>query len=301
MACSCRPLNPSRCCSADWSHTPPTLLSQRSDFLSERDGLTTRHRQRPDPAQHVAEQPAVQMPLGQQQPVIPRVLDQPTAGLHQSVLQARQRPALDPVRQSEPSPQVAQVVGQHAQLQSHFVGPKTMARKPRPVCGLLAFFNPLLGRAALVVEAHHRPTRQRHVRHDKTDAREQLTEMMLDLGLGEQGGLEGRPCPEQPRLPAISPLLPPCDERIHRRGTPGTEELGELVDDGVNDKGKPFKVGSSYTFVVPSDGFLHFSVNDLVCLEGQPEETMNDRSFSDNGGRFAVMLWIEGRYLRLTG
>ena len=110
------------------------------------------------------------------------MLDQPTAGLHQPVLQARQRPTLDPVRQSEPSPQVAQVVGQHAELQSHFVGPKAMARKPRPVCGLLAFFNPLLGRAALVLEAHHRPTRQRHVRRDKADAREQLTEMMLDLG-----------------------------------------------------------------------------------------------------------------------
>ena len=55
--------------------------------------------------------------LGQQQPVIPRVLDQPTAGLHQPVLQARQRPTLDPVRQSEPSPQVAQVVGQHAELE----------------------------------------------------------------------------------------------------------------------------------------------------------------------------------------
>ena len=48
--------------------------------------LPTRHRQRPDPSQHVAEQPPVQIPLGQQQPVIPRVLDQPTAGLHQPVL-----------------------------------------------------------------------------------------------------------------------------------------------------------------------------------------------------------------------
>ena len=79
--------------------------------------LPTRHRQRPDPSQHVAEQPPVQIPLGQQQPVMPRVLDQPTSGLHQPVLQARQRPTLDPVRQSEPSPQVAQVVGQHAELE----------------------------------------------------------------------------------------------------------------------------------------------------------------------------------------
>ena len=38
MACSCRPLSPSRCCSADWPHTPPTLLPQRPDFLPERDG-----------------------------------------------------------------------------------------------------------------------------------------------------------------------------------------------------------------------------------------------------------------------
>ena len=37
--------------------------------------LTTRHRQCPDPRQHVAEQPPVQMPLGQQQPIIPGVLD----------------------------------------------------------------------------------------------------------------------------------------------------------------------------------------------------------------------------------
>ena len=36
--------------------------------------LAARHRQRPDPTQHVAEQSAVQMPIGQQQPVIAREL-----------------------------------------------------------------------------------------------------------------------------------------------------------------------------------------------------------------------------------
>ena len=51
--------------------------------------LPARQRQRPDPVQHVTEQPPVQMPLGQQQPVVARVLDQPAAGLHQPLLQAR--------------------------------------------------------------------------------------------------------------------------------------------------------------------------------------------------------------------
>ena len=44
--------------------------------------LPSGHRQRPDPAQHVTEQPPVQMPLGQQQPVVAGMLDQTAAGLH---------------------------------------------------------------------------------------------------------------------------------------------------------------------------------------------------------------------------
>ena len=42
-----------------------------------------------------------------------------------------------------------------------------MARQPRPVGGLLAFFDPLLRRAALVVEPHDRATREDHVGHDE--------------------------------------------------------------------------------------------------------------------------------------
>lgn len=38
------------------------------------------------------------MTLCQQEPVIARVLDQATAGLHQSLLQARQRPTVDSLR-----------------------------------------------------------------------------------------------------------------------------------------------------------------------------------------------------------
>ena len=65
------------------------FLSQKLLIL-DRAMLPARQRQRPDPPQHVAEQSPVQMPLNQQQPIIPGMLDQPTAGLHQHVLQARQ-------------------------------------------------------------------------------------------------------------------------------------------------------------------------------------------------------------------
>ena len=47
---------------------------------------------------------------------------------------------------------------------------------------LLAFFDPLLRRAALVVEPHYRPTRQRHAGHDKSDAREEFALVMFHLG-----------------------------------------------------------------------------------------------------------------------
>ena len=40
------------------------------------------HRQRPDPPQHVAEQPSGQMPFCQQEPVVARMLHQPAPGFH---------------------------------------------------------------------------------------------------------------------------------------------------------------------------------------------------------------------------
>ena len=111
--------------------------------------LSSRHRQRPDPPQHVAEQPPGQMPFRQQEPVVPGVLHQPAPGLHQPLLETRERPALDPRRQDQSAPEVGQVVGQDAQLQAYLVRPEPMARQPRPVGRLLAFFDPLLCGAAL--------------------------------------------------------------------------------------------------------------------------------------------------------
>ena len=50
--------------------------------------LSRRRRQRRDLPQHAGEQPPRQMALRQQQPVVPGMLDEPSAGLHQPLLQA---------------------------------------------------------------------------------------------------------------------------------------------------------------------------------------------------------------------
>ena len=55
--------------SPDGTRLAVPFWSQKLLILT-RATLPTRHRQRPDPSQHVAEQPPVQIPLGQQQPVI---------------------------------------------------------------------------------------------------------------------------------------------------------------------------------------------------------------------------------------
>ena len=64
------------------------------------------------------------------------------------MLQAGQRPAGDARREYEPPAQIAQVVGQHTQLQSDLVRPESVTREPRPMRGLLAFLDPLLRRSA---------------------------------------------------------------------------------------------------------------------------------------------------------
>jgi hypothetical protein len=87
----------------------------------------------------------MQMSLGQQQPVVPGALDQASTRLHQSLLEARQRLGVDPLRQHRPTPQVAHVVGQQAQLEACFIGPEPMTRQPGPMRRLLAFLDPLLG------------------------------------------------------------------------------------------------------------------------------------------------------------
>jgi hypothetical protein len=48
--------------------------------------------------------------------------------------------------------EVAEIVSECMKLQTHCVGGERSARQPRPLDRTLAFLDPLLGRAALVVE-----------------------------------------------------------------------------------------------------------------------------------------------------
>ena len=95
---------------------------------------------------------------------------------------------VDPFRQYEPPPQVAEVVGQHAELQADLVRTEAVTRQPCPVRRLLAFLDPLLGRAALVVKPHDGVIGELEIRHDEADAREQLAGVMLDFRHDPSGG-----------------------------------------------------------------------------------------------------------------
>ncbi len=63
---------------------------------------------------------------------------------------AYKRPSVDPLWQDQPPPQVPEVVDEHAQLQLYLVRSEPVTRQPRPMYRLVAFLNPLLGRATPV-------------------------------------------------------------------------------------------------------------------------------------------------------
>ena len=140
------------------------------------------HWQSLDPPHHCPEEPPRQVTLRQEQPIVPGVLDQTATRFHQPLLQAGERPVVDSLRQHQMPPEVAQVVGDHTQPEPYLVRPKSVAAQPRHLHRLLAFFDPLLRRAALVVEPHHRPAVRLQVGHDESYPRKQLPKVELDLG-----------------------------------------------------------------------------------------------------------------------
>src|SRR6266849_3009955 len=94
------------------SNPPPSA----PDFATAIGVLPARQRQRIDPPQHLAKEASMQMPAGKQQPIIAGMLASRPPVLDQPLLQASPRPGVDSLRQHDPTPQVAQVVGQQAQL-----------------------------------------------------------------------------------------------------------------------------------------------------------------------------------------
>jgi hypothetical protein len=75
--------------------------------------------------------------------------------LDQFLPQRRQSPVTNRLGQYRLPQEVAQVVGQHEQLQPHFVVHKVVTGQAGPFDGVLAFLDPLFRRAPLVIEAHH--------------------------------------------------------------------------------------------------------------------------------------------------
>ena len=87
----------------------PLLQRGHRNPLRSALALSRRGRQRRDLPQHAGKQPPRQVTLRQQQPVVAGVFYQPPTGFHQPLLKAGQRPTVDPRRQRQPPPQVAEI------------------------------------------------------------------------------------------------------------------------------------------------------------------------------------------------
>src|SRR5271169_4018919 len=96
------------------SDTPPSPLDSGS-ISRPRPQLSLRKRQHRDPPHHSRKELPRQMSFRQKKPLVASMFYQPSARLHQPMLQTRQRPVLDSLGQRQPPPQIPQVVGQQAQ------------------------------------------------------------------------------------------------------------------------------------------------------------------------------------------
>src|ERR1035437_4438932 len=117
------------------------------------------------------------------------MFDQPSSGLHQPLLQTRQRPVLDSLGQHQPPPQIPQIVGQQAQRQPHLVRAETMATQSRHLHRLLSLFDPLLSRAPQHGENRDILERLYVVRLDRLRALDKCRSLLVPLD--RQGLLSG--------------------------------------------------------------------------------------------------------------
>ena len=72
--------------------------------------------------------------------------------------------------------------GQDKQGQPHLIRDKALAGQPGPVQGILAFLDPLLGRATSIVKVNQPGGLRAHIGHDETDSRKEFAAMPLHLG-----------------------------------------------------------------------------------------------------------------------
>src|SRR5262249_33318102 len=120
-------------------------------------------------------------------------------------------------------------------LEPHGVGRERPARQPRPFDRALAFLDPLLARAALVVERDHALGRAAHVRHDEANPGIKLARMPLDLGnhaarLAPACRLVG-----EARVVTADFVWGAADRGFEQGGQPGLQDLGGGPTDRVFD------------------------------------------------------------------
>jgi hypothetical protein len=104
------------------------------------------------------------------------------ADLHQLLPQCRQRPMLHLFGQSQSSHEVGEIIRQRVKLQPDLVVAELAPRQTGPLDGVLAFLDPLLRRAPLIVEGDNPFSRTAQISDDEADTRVQLVGMPFDLG-----------------------------------------------------------------------------------------------------------------------
>src|SRR5271170_7195756 len=120
--------------------------------------------------------------LGHLESHVAPVADHLGSDLDQLLAQAGQRPRLRRLRRRQRPHEVAKVVGKSMKLEANRVGGKGTARQASPLDRALAFLDPLLRSAAVIVESDDALGWSCQVGHDEADARVQLARMPLDLG-----------------------------------------------------------------------------------------------------------------------
>src|SRR5262245_39543836 len=126
-----------------------------------------------DARENLAQQGRCQVAFGKLQGEVPGMPNEASAGLEEPLLQTCQRPVPDRSRQSQPTQEIAEVVGDDREEQPDLVGPEAVTGEARPVSRSLALLDPLLGRPALIVEADDGPVRSRQGGDDEAHPREE--------------------------------------------------------------------------------------------------------------------------------
>ena len=92
------------------------------------------------------------------------------ADLDQLLFQAGQRPVRDRLGRRQRAQEIAEIVGERMKLEPNNIGSERFARQPRLLDRVLAFLDPRLARAALIVEGDNMLGRPGQVGDDESDA-----------------------------------------------------------------------------------------------------------------------------------